>query len=119
MLQDEINLIFEKYKNVTVPQEAGKYFKRRVEDVQKEPKLTSAQDEKILAQSAIERQKENKNEEEELTIKKPVKRLGSFEKYKLSQAKRFLKNNDKIRKMLSHMGGMTEKEARKIVKKYG
>jgi hypothetical protein len=59
-----------------------------------------------------------KTEDEEIITQKTRKKLGSFEKYKLGQAKRFLKNNEKIRKMLSHMGGMTEKEAKKIVKQY-
>jgi hypothetical protein len=164
MLQDEINLILEKYKTVANESETGKYYKIRKEDAKKEPKLTSAQEEKLLAQTAIEKQKSKnvtdedaidvkksdlnddgklnkyeiargkaidkakggdgklppgtKTEDEEKSVLKPRKSLGSFEKYKLSQAKKFLKNNDKIRKMLSHMGGMTEKEARKIVKKY-
>ena len=118
MLQDEINFILEKYKTVANESETGKYYKIRKDDAKKEPKLTSAQEEKLLAQTAAEKQKNKPSEDEEKPVLKPRKSLGSFEKYKLSQAKRFLKNNEKVRKMLSHMSGLTEKEAKRIVKKY-
>jgi hypothetical protein len=172
MLHDEINLILEKYKTVINESETGKYYKMKKEDAKKEPKLTSAQEEKLLTQTAIKKQKtKNVTDEDAIDVKKsdlnkdgklskyetargkaidkarggdgklpkgaktdedaetpmekspdilskPKRKLDSFEKYKLGQAKRFLKNVKTFNKILSHTAGMTEKEAKKYVKKF-
>jgi len=124
MLHDEINLIFEKYKFKVHGLTDEDEINVKKSDLNKDGKLSKYE---VAKGSAIDKAQGGdgklppgtKTEDEEVVTKKPGKKLGSFEKYRLGQAKRFLKNNDKMRKMLSHMGGMTEKEAKKIVKKYG
>jgi len=124
MLHNEIDLIFEKYKfkvHGTTDEDAIDVKKSDLND---DGKLSKYE---VARGRAIDKARGGdgklapgtKTEDEEIVPQKAGKKLGSFEKYKLGQAKRFLKNNEKMRKMLSHMGGMTEKEAQKIVKKYG
>jgi hypothetical protein len=121
MLYNEIDLIFEKYKNIQSTDEDSIDVKKS--DLNKDGKLSKYE---MAKGRAIDKAQggdgklplATKTEDEEIITQKTRKKLGSFEKYKLGQAKRFLKNNEKIRKMLSHMGGMTEKEAKKIVKQY-
>ena len=124
MLHNEIDLIFEKYKFKVHGATDEDAIDVKKSDLNKDGKLSKYE---MARGSAIDKATGGdgklapgtKTEEEEIVPQKTGKKLGSFEKYKLGQAKRFLKNNEKIRKMLSHMGGMTEKEAQKIVKKYG
>jgi hypothetical protein len=114
MLQNEIELIFEKYKSMdNVSDEDNIDVKKS--DLNKDGKLSEYEQARGKAIS-----KSINAEDEEVTdiVKTPRRKISSFEKYKLGQAKRFLRNNDKINKMLSVMNGMTSKDAQKIVKKY-
>lgn len=129
MLHDEINLILEKYKTVKSSDEDAIDVKKS--DLNKDGKLSGYE---IARGSAIDKARggdgklpkgTKKEEDEEIKaerapdlLTKPKRKLDSFEKYKLGQAKRFLKNAKSFNKMLSHMSGMNEKEARKYVKKY-
>jgi hypothetical protein len=61
---------------------------------------------------------ETKTEKAPDLLSKQKKKLDSFEKYKLSQAKRYLKNIKTFNKIMSHMSGINEKDARKCIKKY-
>lgn len=114
MLQNEIDLILEKYKSVQ--DESNIDIDAKKADLNKDGKLSGYEQARGKAIS-----KSINAEDEEVTdiAKTPRRKISSFEKYKLGQAKRFLRNNDKINKMLSVMNGMTSKDAQKIVKKYG
>jgi len=125
MLHEEINLILERYKSVKGSDEDAIDVKKS--DLNKDGKLSEYE---IARGRAIDKArggdgKLKKTEEDEETpsqkvpdlLSKPKKKLDSFEKYKLGQAKRFLKNMKTFNKVLSHTSGMTEKEAKKIVKK--
>ena len=113
MLQNEIDLILEKYKSVQ--DESNIDIDAKKADLNKDGKLSGYEQARGKAIS-----KSINAEDEEVTdiVKTPRRKISSFEKYKLGQAKRFLRNNDKINKMLSVMNGMTSKDAQKIVKKY-
>lgn len=125
MLHDEINFILEKYKTVKGSDEDAIDAKKS--DLNKDGKLSGYE---IARGRAIDKArggdgKLKKTEEDEETktekapdlLSKSKKKLDSFEKYKLGQAKRFLKNMKTFNKVLSHTSGMTEQEAKKIVKK--
>jgi|GEM_PF-2538202 len=125
MLHDEINLILEKYKTVKGSDEDSIDVKKS--DLNKDGKLSGYE---IARGRAIDKAQggdgklAQKQEDEEVKaikapdlLSKPKRKLDSFEKYKLSQAKRFLKNVKTFNKVLSHNSGMTEQEAKKIVKK--
>jgi hypothetical protein len=119
MLQNEIELIFEKYKSMdNVSDEDNIDVKKS--DLNKDGKLSSYEKArgKAIDKATGGDGKLSKSEDSEEISKIPSRKITSFEKYKLSQAKKFLKNAHTFNKMLSHMSGFNEKEARKIVKKY-
>jgi len=124
MLNNEIDLILEKYKTVKATDEDAIDVKKS--DLNKDGKLS---DYEIARGKAIDKatggdgkladeSEETKTEKAPDLLSKQKKRLDSFEKYKLSQAKRYLKNIKTFNKIMSHMSGINEKEARKCVKKY-
>ena len=104
MLHDEIQLIFEKYKFKVHGATDEDAIDVKKSDLNKDGKLSKYE---VAKGRAIDKATGGdgklppgtKTEDEEVVPQKPVKKLGSFEKYKLSQAKRFLKNNDKIPKL--------------------
>lgn len=124
MLNNEIDLILEKYKTVKATDEDAIDVKKS--DLNKDGKLSGYE---IARGKAIDKatggdgkladeSEETKTEKAPDLLSKQKKRLDSFEKYKLSQAKRYLKNIKTFNKIMSHMSGINEKEARKCVKKY-
>ena len=124
MLNNEIDLILEKYKTVKATDEDAIDVKKS--DLNKDGKLS---DYEIARGKAIDKatggdgkladeSEETKTEKAPDLLSKQKKKLDSFEKYKLSQAKRYLKNIKTFNKIMSHMSGINEKEARKCVKKY-
>ena len=129
MLHDEINLILEKYKNVRSPDEDAIDVKKS--DLNKDGKLSKYEaargkaidkarggDGKLPKGAKTDEDEETPTEKAPDLLSKSKRKMDSFEKYKLSQAKRFLKNVKTFNKILSHTAGMTEKEAKKYVKKY-
>jgi len=130
MLSNEIDLILEKYKMVASPDEDAIDVKKS--DLNKDGKLSKYEvargraidkarggDGKLPQVAKKEESEEIKAEKMPDLLSKPKKKLDSFEKYKLSQAKRYLKNIKAFNKIMSHMSGINEKEARKVVKKLG
>jgi hypothetical protein len=124
MLNNEIDLILEKYKTVKATDEDAIDVKKS--DLNKDGKLS---DYEIARGKAIDKatggdgkladeSEETKTEKAPDLLSKQKKRLDSFEKYKLSQAKRYLKNIKTFNKIMSHMSGINEKDARKCIKKY-
>jgi hypothetical protein len=124
MLNNEIDLILEKYKTVKATDEDAIDVKKS--DLNKDGKLS---DYEIARGKAIDKatggdgkladeSEETKTEKAPDLLSKQKKKLDSFEKYKLSQAKRYLKNIKTFNKIMSHMSGINEKDARKCIKKY-
>jgi hypothetical protein len=124
MLNNEIDLILEKYKTVKATDEDAIDVKKS--DLNKDGKLSGYE---IARGKAIDKatggdgkladeSEETKTEKAPDLLSKQKKRLDSFEKYKLSQAKRYLKNIKTFNKIMSHMSGINEKDARKCIKKY-
>ena len=124
MLNNEIDLILEKYKTIKATDEDAIDVKKS--DLNKDGKLS---DYEIARGKAIDKatggdgkladeSEETKTEKAPDLLSKQKKKLDSFEKYKLSQAKRYLKNIKTFNKIMSHMSGINEKDARKCIKKY-
>jgi hypothetical protein len=124
MLNNEIDLILEKYKTVKATDEDAIDVKKS--DLNKDGKLSGYE---IARGKAIDKatggdgkladeSEETKTEKAPDLLSKQKKKLDSFEKYKLSQAKRYLKNIKTFNKIMSHMSGINEKDARKCIKKY-
>lgn len=130
MLHDEISVILEKYKTIHSSDEDSIDVKKS--DLNKDGKLSKYEiarggaidkarggDGKLPKGAKAEESEETKTEKAADLLSKPKRKLDSFEKYKLSQAKRYLKNIKTFNKIMSHMSGINEKEARKVVKKLG
>jgi len=130
MLHDEISVILEKYKTIHSSDEDSIDVKKS--DLNKDGKLSKYEiarggaidkarggDGKLPKGAKAEESEETKTEKAPDLLSKPKRKLDSFEKYKLSQAKRYLKNIKTFNKIMSHMSGINEKEARKVVKKLG
>lgn len=129
MLNNEIDLILEKYKTIKATDEDaidvkksdlnddGKLSKYEVARGKAIDKATGG-DGKLPEGAKVEEAEETKTEKAPNLLSKQKKKLDSFEKYKLSQAKRYLKNIKTFNKIMSHMSGINEKEARKCIKKY-
>lgn len=129
MLHDEISFILEKYKSVRSSDEDAIDVKKS--DLNKDGKLSKYEaargkaidkarggDGKFPKGAKTDEDAETPTEKAPDLLSKPKRKLDSFEKYKLGQAKRFLKNMKTFNKILSHTAGMSEKEAKKYVKKH-
>ena len=112
MLHDEINLILEKYKTVKSSDEDSIDVKKS--DLNKDGKLSKYEaargkaidkarggDGKLPKGAKTEENEETPTEKAPDLLSKSKRRLDSFEKYKLSQAKRFLKNVKTFNKIMS------------------
>lgn len=124
MLNNEIDLILEKYKMVKATDEDAIDVKKS--DLNKDGKLSGYEKARGKAidkatggdGKLADESEETKTEKAPDLLSKQNRKMDSFEKYKLSQAKRYLKNVKTFNKIMSHMSGINEKEARKVIKKY-
>lgn len=124
MLNNEIDLILEKYNTVKATDEDAIDVKKS--DLNKDGKLSDYEKARGKAidkatggdGKLADEEEETKTEKAPDLLSKQNRKMDSFEKYKLSQAKRYLKNVKTFNKIMSHMSGINEKEARKFIKKY-